>query len=80
MADLLVRDIDPDVYERLRKTAKAQGKSLSQTVRDLLAEKVKPSKEEIWAEIDRIRAMSAYSKVDSTDLIREDRDNDEPYR
>ncbi|MCC7346610.1 MAG: ribbon-helix-helix protein, CopG family [Variibacter sp.] len=80
MTDLLVRDIDPDVYERLRKAAKAQGKSLSQAVRDMLAEQVKPSKEEIWAEADRIRAMSPYSGIDSTDLIREDRDNDEPYR
>lgn len=80
MPDLLVRDIDPDLYDRLRKAADAQGKSLAQTARELLAEKLKPSKAELWAAADRIRAMSPYSAVDSTALIREDRDNDEPYR
>jgi len=80
MPDLLVRDIDPAVYDRMRRAAETQGKSLAQTARETLAEKFKPSKEEIWAEVDRIRAKSRYSDIDSTDLIREDRDNDEPYR
>lgn len=80
MPDLLVRDIDPDIYERLRKTAQARGKSLAATAREMIAEKVKPSKAEAWAEADRIRALMPYSDIDSTALIREDRDNDEPYR
>jgi hypothetical protein len=80
MPDLLVRDIDPVVFERLKRAAESSGKSLAQTARETLAEKFKPSKEEVWAEIDRIRASMPYSDIDSTDLIREDRDNDEPYR
>ena len=80
MPDLLVRDIDPDLYERMKRAAEAEGKSLVQTARDAFAERFKPSKEELLAEMRRIRAMSPYSPVDSTQLIREDRDNDEPYR
>ncbi len=80
MPDLLVRDFDPETYERLRKEAEAQGKSLAQTVRDMVTEKLKPSKEEIWAEIDRFRERIGPISSDSTADIREDRDNDEPYR
>jgi plasmid stability protein len=80
MPDLLVRDLDPDTYDRLRKTAEAQGKSLAQTAREMLAEKLKPSKQQIWAEIDRFRERIGPVSGDSTADIREDRDNDEPYR
>lgn len=80
MPDLLVRGIDPDVYERMRKLADAQGKSLAQTAREALGEKFKPSKEELWAEIDRFRNRIGPLDGNSTDFIREWRDNDEPYR
>ena len=80
MPDLLVRGIDPDVYERMRKAANAQGKSLAQTAREALGEKFKPSKEELWAEIDRFRNRIGPLDGDSTDFIREWRDNDEPCR
>jgi plasmid stability protein len=80
MPDLLVRGIDPDVYDRMRKAAAAQGKSLAQTARDAIAEKFKPSKEELWAEADRIRKRIGPLDGDSTEFIREWRDNDEPYR
>jgi hypothetical protein len=80
MPDLLVRDINPKEYDRLRKAAEAQGKSLSQTAREMLSEKLRPSKEELWAEIDRFRERIGPVSGDSTVDIREDRDNDEPYR
>jgi len=80
MTDLLVRDIDPGVYERLRKQARAQGKSMAETARELLAQGLKPSKKEIWAEIDRIRERIGKVSGDSTADIREDRDNNERYR
>jgi hypothetical protein len=53
---------------------------LNETAREALTAYVKPNRAELIKELDRIRAMSPYSDVDSTDLIREDRDNDEPYR
>ena len=80
MPDLLVRDLPHDLCDRLKRAAKAHGKSLAQEVRDILAEKLKPSKAERRAEVDRIRAMTPYSDIDSTALIREDRDNADPYR
>ncbi len=80
MADILVRNLKEETARRLKERAKAKGASLSETVREVLEEATKPSKAELVEEARRIRAMSPYSDVDSTDLIREDRDNDEPYR
>jgi plasmid stability protein len=80
MVDILVRNLDEDIARRLKEKAAAKGTSLNETAREALTAFVKPSKAELIKELDRIRAMSPYSDVDSTDLIREDRDNDEPYR
>src|ERR1043166_3385744 len=63
MPDFLVRDLDPEVYERMRKAAEAQGKSLAQTAREALAEKFNPENQEAWAEADRIRARSEERRV-----------------
>jgi antitoxin FitA len=80
MVDILVRNVADDVAKRLKEKAAVSGRSLSETAREALSQFVKPSRAELLAEMDRIRAMSPYSDVDSTLLIREDRDNDEPYR
>jgi hypothetical protein len=80
MPDLLVREIDPELYERIKKSAERQGKSLAQTAREALAEKFRPSKEEIWAAADRLRQKIGKVSGDSTADIREWRDNNEPYR
>jgi plasmid stability protein len=78
--DVFIDNIDPELYERLKKRAEAQHKSLEQFVREALAEKFRSSKEEAWAAADRIRAKIGKISGDSTDIIREHRDNDEPYR
>jgi antitoxin FitA len=75
MGQILVRNLEDTVIERLKARALKADKSLEQTVRDILVEAAKPSKEEIWAEIDRIRAEIGPVSLDATDLIREDRDN-----
>lgn len=54
--------------------------SLDETAREALRRFVKPDKTELLAEMDRIRAMSPYSPLDSTTPIREDRDDDAPHR
>ena len=59
MVDILVRNIDAATATRLKKKAKAAGKSVSDVAREALRAAVKPSKEEIWAEIDRVRECSA---------------------
>jgi plasmid stability protein len=74
MPDLLVRNINPKDYERLRRRAKARGTSLGQTARELLSAQLKPATDEVWAEIDRIRERIGPVPGDSTKDIREDRD------
>ena len=80
MVDILVRDVQEDVARRLQEKAAATGTSLEEVAREALRKDVKPSRAELLAEMDRTRAMTPYSSVDSTALIREDRDNDEPHR
>ena len=80
MPDLLVREIDPNLYERIKKAAEREGKSLAQTAREALAEKFNPSKEEIWAAADRLRHKIGKVSGDSTADIRAWRDNDNLYR
>ena len=80
MVDILVRNVDQQVAARLKQKAKAAGKSVNDTAREALASFVKPGKAELIEEMQRIRAMGRPSDIDSTPLIREDRDNNEPYR
>ncbi|MCC7045122.1 MAG: hypothetical protein IT562_00275 [Alphaproteobacteria bacterium] len=58
MAQVVIRNIDDAVIERLRKRAKAQRQSLEQTLRDALAAAAKPTRVELLREMARIRAMT----------------------
>jgi antitoxin FitA len=85
VGQIIVRNLDDSVIARLKQRALKADKSLEQAVREILSEAVKPSREEAWAEADRIReAIRARNggdvDFDFTAAIREDRDNDEPYR
>lgn len=80
MGQVLVRNLEDDVIERLKANAKKAGVSLEELARNALRAAAKPSKEDVWAEIDRLRERIGPLSGDSTDFIREDRDNDEPYR
>ena len=79
MGQVVIRNIDDRVLERLKAGAMAQRKSLEQSLRDLLTEAAKPSRAELLADLERIRAMTPPHKPDVTyptaeELIREDRD------
>ena len=79
MRQVIIRNIDDRVVERLKARAAAQRKSLEQSLRDLLTEAAKPSRTELLAELERIRAMTPPGKPGATyptaeQLIREDRD------
>lgn len=80
MADILVRNVDQATADRLKAKAKAAGKSVSEIAREALAAAAKPSKEEAWAAADAIRKKIGKVSGDSTDIIREWRDNTERYR
>jgi plasmid stability protein len=78
MAQVLIRNIDEQVMERLKARAAAERKSLEQKLRDILAEAAKPSRAERLEEMRRIRAMSPPLSPGAPlaeDLIREDRDS-----
>jgi plasmid stability protein len=76
MAQLLIRNLEDDVVEALKKRAAAQGKSLEQSLRDLLRDAALPEVARRLAIIDRIRAMGPQAKrqSDSTRIIRRTRD------
>jgi plasmid stability protein len=75
MAQVIVRNLPEEVVARLKARAAGRKRSLEQELRDILSEAARPSREEILADIDRIRAMTPRKlQFDSTDLIREDRD------
>ena len=79
MGDILVRNVDDAAIAQLKKKAKAAGKSVNEIAREALIAAAKPSKEEIWAEADRIRAKIrarvGHDLPNSTAAIREDRDS-----
>ena len=75
MPDLRIRNIDTTTYERMKLVARAERKPLAQLAREALAEKFRPSKEEIWAEIDRFRESIGPVSGDSTADIRGLRDH-----
>lgn len=76
MAQVLIRNLEEHVVEALKKRAAAEGKSLEQSLRDLLRDAAVPEVARRLAIIDRIRAMAPPSRQqsDSTRLVRQDRD------
>jgi plasmid stability protein len=80
MVDILVRNVDAATAAQLKTKAKAQGRSVNDVAREALAQAARPSKEEAWAEIDRLRKKIGKVNFDSTKIIREWRDNKERYR
>ena len=79
VGQVIIRDVDDRVLERLKARAAAQRRSLEQSLRDLLTEAAKPSRAELLAELERIRAMTPPHERGVTyptaeQLIREDRD------
>jgi plasmid stability protein len=79
VGQVVIRNIDDRVLERLKLRAMAQRKSLEQSLRELLTEAARPSRAELLADLERIRAMTPPCKPGASyptaeELIREDRD------
>jgi plasmid stability protein len=58
MGSMVIRNIPDDVLNRLKELAKAEGKSAEQLGREALAEKAKPSRDELIRRVEQIRARS----------------------
>lgn len=80
MGQVLVRNLDDDIIERLKKKAAQEEKSLEQVLREIIAAGAGPSREQDWKEIDEFRAQVGSVGADFVEIIREFRDNDEHYR
>jgi plasmid stability protein len=76
MPDVVIHDVDPEVLERLRIEAQANGRSLDAELRDLLEFASTLRRAEMrrlsakW-----LRRLRHTVQSDSTELIREDRDS-----
>ena len=76
MAQVLVRDLEDDVVERLKRRARHNGRSLEAELRIILANAIKPTIEEAMEEMRRVREeFRGRHFSDSAELIREDRDS-----
>lgn len=76
MAQILVRNLEPEVVERLKKRAQGHGRSLQAEVAEILRrESQMQTMEEARAAAEEIQRMFAGRKFpDSAELIREDRE------
>ena len=75
MAQVLVRDLDPNTLERLKKRAKEHGRSLDGEVKAILESAATLTMEEARKAMEQLRRRFAGRMTsDSSDLVREDRD------
>jgi plasmid stability protein len=74
MAQILVRNLDDAVVDRLKLRAKEKGTSLEQEARTILTEASTLTRAEVVERLKAFRAMQRPNKTLAADLIREDRD------
>ncbi len=75
MAQILVRNLDPDVVERLKKRAHASGRSLQSEVKGILEDATRADYDRARKVANQIRCkLGDKTFSNSVDLIREDRD------
>lgn len=74
MAQVLVRELDDRIVSRLKVMAKAENISLEQKFRDMAAREVQLAEERFEEVSRRSREQTRGSDLDSTALIRADRD------
>ena len=80
MGQVVIRNIDDQVLERLKERAAAERKSLEQALREILTQAARPNRAELLAEVERIRAMTPPRKPgvqypSAEEMIRQDRDS-----
>ncbi len=74
MTQVLIRNVEPDVVERLRSRAQQNGRSLEAELRRILAEAASEG-DVLLGQVERVRALFAGRTFgDSAMLLREDRD------
>lgn len=76
MTDLLVRDLDPSVIERLKSKAKQKGRSLQQEAKEILTQAAPMTREELEQRFKEIDATFTNGPITISieDMIREERE------
>jgi plasmid stability protein len=75
VAQLLIRDLDPETVNRLKERALRHRRSLQGEIRLILEKEAAAGARDAWELADRIRASFGGRRfADSATLIREDRD------
>ncbi|MBI4183118.1 MAG: hypothetical protein HY521_03860 [Proteobacteria bacterium] len=75
MAQVLVRNVDEAVVERLKERARRRGVSLEQQLRDILAEAAGPGRPGLLAELARCRSLTpAGHRTPAEEAVREARE------
>jgi plasmid stability protein len=73
MADLLIRDLDPDIHRELKRRAERAGQSLQGYVTGLLeAQTSRPSLEDWLAELDELTPVKGVSGADAVRSARDE--------
>ena len=75
MAQVLVRNLAPDIVEILRNRARRNGRSLETELRFILGQAAKDQTQSNLDAVDRVRSLfTGRTFSDSAELVREDRD------
>jgi len=74
MGQIIVRNLDDAVIQRLKERARLAQTSLEQTVRNILSDAAEPDDGQIWADIDRIRERIGTVDRDLVDFATEERE------
>jgi plasmid stability protein len=75
LAQVLVRDLDPEVVEAIRESARRHGRSLEAELRLILESAARHRSTNFWRTAERLRKRTTNrQKTDSAELIRADRD------
>jgi antitoxin FitA len=76
MAEVLVRDLAPEVVERLKEHARINGRSLQAELKHILEKEAARIPRDYRAELERFRKRLGDRRFsDSAELIREDRED-----
>lgn len=75
MADILIRNLDDKIHERLKAAAESHGVSIVEEARRILTEKLSWDREKWLREADDFVARQKPASKSAAELIREDRDS-----
>jgi plasmid stability protein len=75
MPSILIRDLDADILEKLKKSAQRHGRSLQSEAKGILVEAAERSEHDIRRISEKwILRLSGRKHSDSSDLLRQDRE------